>query len=77
MNYLDIAYELNKLEQLSDTYEVKRIINEIQLKLMADDVNWNECFMRLVAVTETIAKESYAEGWYDCSVGQMEEGIIR
>ncbi|MCM3387215.1 hypothetical protein M3649_03600 [Ureibacillus chungkukjangi] len=75
-NYLDIAYELNKLEELSDTYEIQRIINQIQLKVMSDDVNWNECFIKMVEVAESIAKESYVKGWYDCSVGQMEEGMI-
>lgn len=68
MNYLDYAYELNKLEQLSDTYLSKQLINEIRFSALSDDdVNWKEYFFRLADLIEPLLEERYNDGWHDAA----------
>ena len=65
-NYLDIAYELNKLEQMGDTYMSKKLIEEIRFEALSDnEIDWKEYFFRLAELVESLLVERYNDGYND------------
>ena len=64
MSYLDIAHDLSRLEEMTDTPKIKKLINEIRFDALSnDDVDWKEYFHRLIEVVDGLLYEEYEEGY--------------
>ena len=64
MGYLDIAHDLSRMEEMTDTPKIKKLLSEIRYDALTnDDVDWKEYFHRLIEVVDGLLYEEYLDGY--------------
>ena len=64
MDYLDIAYDISRLEELTSTPKIRKLISEIRFAALSnDEVDWKEYFHRLVEAVDELVYEEHREGY--------------